>query len=390
MPLRPSGRRARGRHSSLLAALCVALGVAARAARPEAGRAGARRARRRRPAPGSPCPGTGGLPRWPRVALAGGDVALLAGIAAGARPRRRRRGRAGSGRARARVDLGRIHEAAAARARDRFRARSGRSGPHAPAACVQEVALPRPRSRTCSTRCSTGRAARRAARRALARRLQSGSLRAYIVYLLVVLVLAARARGSECSDERRRGRGRRGAAGGVALAPLIAGTRRKTQGAPAGPARPVASSSPTASCGGCGARARCSPEPHTHVYALAPARRRGDRSSRCCSCRSAARRPAGASGHDALVLVGVLALGRFALALAAWDTGERLRADGREPRPDDRRVRGGGAAARRAARDAARGREHRPGRDGDAAGGRRHLGRARCTGARRSRSRSSR
>ena len=43
--------------------------------------------------------------------------------------------------------------------------------------------------------------------------------------------------------------------------------------------------------------------------------RRGERSPpRCCSSRSPAARPAWGVGHDALVLVGLLALARFALA----------------------------------------------------------------------------
>ena len=47
-----------------------------------------------------------------------------------------------------------------------------------------------PRSRTCSTRCSTGRCTRGALRgAAVARRLQSGSVRAYLVYLLALLAL---------------------------------------------------------------------------------------------------------------------------------------------------------------------------------------------------------
>ena len=61
-------------------------------------------------------------------------------------------------------------------------------------------------------------------------------------------------------------------------------------------------------------------------------------------------------GNDALVLVGVLALARFALAAAAWDTGNAFALMASCPGPDDRRVRRG-AARPRAARPRAAGAE---------------------------------
>jgi formate hydrogenlyase subunit 4 len=63
-----------------------------------------------------------------------------------------------------------------------------------------------------------------------------------------------------------------------------------------------------------------SPEPHTFIYALAPA------TSAACMALALVLLPIGGHapdwglGHDALVLVGLLALARFAVTLAAWDT----------------------------------------------------------------------
>jgi formate hydrogenlyase subunit 4 len=62
------------------------------------------------------------------------------------------------------------------------------------------------------------------------------------------------------------------------------------------------------------------PEPHTFVYRLTPAVVAG------CTALALVLLPVGGAapdwgvGHDALVLVGLLALARFAVTLAAWDT----------------------------------------------------------------------
>lgn len=62
------------------------------------------------------------------------------------------------------------------------------------------------------------------------------------------------------------------------------------------------------------------PEPHTAIYTLAPA------VVAACTLMALALLPIGGHapdwglGHDALVLVGLLALARFAVTLAAWDT----------------------------------------------------------------------
>ena len=80
--------------------------------------------------------------------------------------------------------------------------------------------------------------------------------------------------------------------------------------------------SPTASCGGCGARPAWRPRRRRALYRARAGRRGRQRwSSRCCSCRSAGTPPTGASGTTRSSLVGLLALGRFAIAVAAWDTG---------------------------------------------------------------------
>ena len=122
----------------------------------------------------------------------------------------------------------------------------------------------------------------------------------------------------------------------------------------------------------------------------ARARRRGrERSARpCCSSRLPAARPSSASATTRSRCAGLLALARFAVAAAAWDVGQRLLADGREPRPHDLGVRRGDA------RPLARGRGARRRHDrsrGDRRGHRRRptSGRARRSRSRRSRSRSS-
>lgn len=62
------------------------------------------------------------------------------------------------------------------------------------------------------------------------------------------------------------------------------------------------------------------PVPSTFVYALAPAVVVASVAVALLIVPIAGHAPDWGVGHDALVLVGVLALGRFAIALAAWDT----------------------------------------------------------------------
>lgn len=62
------------------------------------------------------------------------------------------------------------------------------------------------------------------------------------------------------------------------------------------------------------------PEPHTHIYALAPAVVAACTGLALLLLPIAGIAPEWGLGHDALVLVGLLALARFAITLAAWDT----------------------------------------------------------------------
>ena len=62
------------------------------------------------------------------------------------------------------------------------------------------------------------------------------------------------------------------------------------------------------------------PEPHTFIYALAPAVAAACTGLALLLLPIAGVAPDWGLGHDALVLVGLLALARFAITLAAWDT----------------------------------------------------------------------
>ena len=63
------------------------------------------------------------------------------------------------------------------------------------------------------------------------------------------------------------------------------------------------------------------PQPRTVLYELAPATVAGSLLIAAVLLPIGGRSPGWGVGHDALVLVGLLALGRFAITLAAWDTG---------------------------------------------------------------------
>jgi formate hydrogenlyase subunit 4 len=62
------------------------------------------------------------------------------------------------------------------------------------------------------------------------------------------------------------------------------------------------------------------PEPHTFVYTLAPAVAVACMALALALLPIAGHAPEWGLGHDALVLVGLLALARFSVTLAAWDT----------------------------------------------------------------------
>jgi formate hydrogenlyase subunit 4 len=62
------------------------------------------------------------------------------------------------------------------------------------------------------------------------------------------------------------------------------------------------------------------PEPHTSIYTLAPAVAVASTGLALLLLPIGGQAPEWGFGHDALVLVGLLALARFAVTLAAWDT----------------------------------------------------------------------
>ena len=170
-----------------------------------------------------------------------------------------------------------------------------------------------------------------------ARRLQSGSIGTYAAYLIALVRRPARRRAAR-SDRMNAATWASGSRADRRRAPARAapaGARPALEGAPAGTPRARARSSRTASCAGCGARA--------------PSTSRGPRPSTASRRRSSP--PASSSavllvpvgrlapnwglGHDMLALAGMLALARFAARRRVLGCRERLRADGREPRPDD-------------------------------------------------------
>ena len=68
-------------------------------------------------------------------------------------------------------------------------------------------------------------------------------------------------------------------------------------------------------------KSRVSPEPRSAVYELAPAVVVASLLVALVLVPIGGRSPAWPVGNDAIVLVGLLALGRFAITLSAWDTG---------------------------------------------------------------------
>ena len=103
------------------------------------------------------------------------------------------------------------------------------------------------------------------------------------------------------------------------------------------------------------------PEGTGPVYRLAPAVAAASLGVAVLLVPVASRAPGLGVGRDFLVLVGLLALARFAVAAVRLGHRERLRADGREPRPHDR-GRGRGDARARGRRRRAGRRHDRPAR----------------------------
>ena len=218
------------------------------------------------------------------------------------------------------LDVSRVHEAAAARAGARAAPAPRARDRRVPADVVQGIRYARDLAITCSSGCSMARRFGRrcaapaspvASRPATCARTPPTSSRC--VFALLALVRAGGA------GERRARRVQLGGGPGAAAAGHVQTLKARA-------CRVVAARrrcSHTAICGGCGARARVDPEPE-------PARSTGLRrrwSRRLPARRDLARpgrrsrRAAWASAHDAFVLVGLLALARFAIAAAAWDTG---------------------------------------------------------------------
>ena len=270
--------------------------------------------------------------RGRRVAAAGADL--------GVRSARR---------AAARLDERRLHQAAAPRARGRPAARARDRACDRAAASCREVVLRGPRPAPFEERLyrpvTRVRDGRRPRTRAACRAAGSAT---YVAYLLgLVARRAHRARSWGSSDD---------ATAAAATAVQLVGGHRARAAAPGlvqhWKARLQGRRGPTPlqpyrELRRLWGKSAVDVEGAAIVYRLAPSVAAAEASrSRCCSSRSRPTRPTSGVGRDALVLAGLLALARFAARGVVVGGRERLRADGREPRPDHRRLRRGGARAR--------------------------------------------
>jgi formate hydrogenlyase subunit 4 len=108
--------------------------------------------------------------------------------------------------------------------------------------------------------------------------------------------------------------------GGIGLSPLIPGLVQHLKGRLQG--RPGPSPlQPYRELRRLWRKSGVAPLPRTVIYELAPALVVGSLLLALVLLPVGGRSPDWPVGHDALVLVGLLALGRFAITLAAWDTG---------------------------------------------------------------------
>ena len=107
--------------------------------------------------------------------------------------------------------------------------------------------------------------------------------------------------------------------GGVAVAPLLPGLIQHLKGRMQGRRGP-SPWQPYRELARLWTRSAVSPEGTTIVYRLAPAIVAASLAMAVLVVPVAGRAPAWPTGHDALVVVGLLALARFALALSSWDT----------------------------------------------------------------------
>jgi formate hydrogenlyase subunit 4 len=108
--------------------------------------------------------------------------------------------------------------------------------------------------------------------------------------------------------------------GGVALAPLLPGFIQHLKGRLQGRPGPSALQ-PYRELRRLWGKSRVSPEPRSVVYELAPALVGASLLVALLLVPIGGSSPAWPVGNDAVVLVGLLALGRFAITLSAWDTG---------------------------------------------------------------------
>jgi formate hydrogenlyase subunit 4 len=108
--------------------------------------------------------------------------------------------------------------------------------------------------------------------------------------------------------------------GGLALAPLIPGTVQSLKARLQGRRGP-SPSQPYRDLRRLWGKSGADPQPTTLVYRLAPCIVAAATAAALLLVPIAGRAPDWSLGNDALVLVGLLALGRFALAAASWDVG---------------------------------------------------------------------
>ena len=128
--------------------------------------------------------------------------------------------------------------------------------------------------------------------------------------------------------------------GGLLIAPLLPGLVQYAKGVLQGRRGP-SPLQPYRELARLWAKAPVSPEGTTFIYRVAPAVVAAAVATACLLLPIGGRSPEWPVGHDALVLIGLLALARFALAASAWDTGGGFGLMGVESRPHHRRVGGG-------------------------------------------------
>jgi formate hydrogenlyase subunit 4 len=109
-------------------------------------------------------------------------------------------------------------------------------------------------------------------------------------------------------------------AGGLLLAPLLPGLVQYVKGVLQGRRGP-SPLQPYRELARLWGKSPVSPEGTTFIYRVAPAVTAAAMATACLLLPVGGRSPDWPVGHDALVLIGLLALARFALAASAWDTG---------------------------------------------------------------------